>query len=320
MSSRTLTLVGDVANAGTIEIQPSASTGFPILAGSGTLTNTGTLVITGTGGDSSRIAINLVNRGTVASQWSLHAPRPTHTELLQRGNDRGDRDADRLRINLTNQASGKLNITTRLINAAHLRGTGTNTTSLSVFSGSTVEPGFSPGVLTVGTLSDINGGILSMELGGTNAGLGYDQIQAIGQTTLVGGTLRVSTVNNFEAGKCGQVFDIILHNSPGGIGTFGAVEGLNLGAGKSLKLVYGKPAIKLVGIGAGQRVGIQTDPVSLVEGGNGAPYYACLGQRPTANVTITPSPDGQVTVSPASITFTPTRLGVPEGLYRDRGG
>ena len=153
-----------------------------------------------------------------------------------------------------------------------------------------------------------------MELGGETVGLGYDQIQAAGQATLVGGTLRVTTVNNFEAGKCGQVFDIILHNSPGGIGTFGAVEGLNLGAGRALKLVYGKPAIKLVGLGAGQRVGIQTDPVGLVEGGNGAQYFACLGQRPTANVTITPSPDTQVTVSPGSITFTPTDWEFPKAF------
>ena len=314
MTTRTLTLAGDVVNAGTIEIQASPGTSFPILAGTGTLTNTGTVVVTGTGGDSSRIAINLVNRGTLRANGHFMRLDQSGISYTNEGTIEGTGTLLVSGATLTNQSNGKLTIATRLINAAHLRGTGTNTTFLTVFSGSTVDPGFSPGVLTVGALSDINGGILNMELGGETAGSGYDQIQAAGQATLVGGTLRVTTVNNFEAGKCGQVFDIILHNSPGGIGTFGTVEGLDLGAGRSLKLVYGKPAIKLVGLGAGQRVGIQTDPVSLVEGGNSAQYYACLGQRPNANVTITPSPDAQVTVSPASLTFTPTDWELPKAF------
>jgi Bacterial Ig domain/Domain of unknown function DUF11 len=314
MASRTLTLVGNVTNAGTIEIQPSPGTNFPILAGTGSLTNTGTVSVAGTGNDSSRIAINFVNRGTATFNGihlRLDQPSITYTN---EGTINGTGELLIDGATLTNQSSGKMDIATRLINTAHLRGTGTNTMSLRVFSGSTVDPGFSPGVLTVGTLADINGGILNMELGGQAAGMQYDQIQATGQTTLVGGTLRVTTANNFEAGKCGQVFDIILHNSPGGIGQFGAAEGLTFSGGRALKIVYGKPAIKLVGMGAGQRVGIQTDPVSVSEGGNGAQYYVCLGQQPSANVTITPSPNAQVTVSPASLVFTPSDWELPKSF------
>ena len=314
MASRTITLVGDVTNAGTIEIQPVPSTNFPILAGTGTLTNTGTLKVQGTGNDSSRVALNLANRGTMTFDG-------THMRFDQPGlsyvNEATINGSGELLLDgatLLNQATGKIDIPTRLINAARLRGTGTNTTFLRAFSGSVVEPGFSPGILTLGSISGINGGILSVELGGEGAGTGYDQFQVAGQATISQGTLKITAVNDFEAGKCGQVFDIILHNSPGGIGTFANIEGLDQGGGKTLKIVYGKPAIKLVGLGAGQRVGIQTDPVSLTEGGNGAPYYLCLGQRPTANVTITPSPDAQVTVSPASLTFTPSDWEFPKAF------
>ena len=87
------------------------------------------------------------------------------------------------------QAGAKLEPATSLVNGAHLRGAGTNATSLTVASGSTVDPGFSPGILTVGALSSsIAGGILNIELGGETAGTGYDQIRWPRQSTVAGGT------------------------------------------------------------------------------------------------------------------------------------
>ncbi len=211
MPSRTLTLVGNVSNAGTIEIQPVPSTNFPIVAGTGTLTNTGTVKVSGTGNDSSRIAINFVNRGTATFNgihMRLDQPSITYTN---EGTINGSGELLIDGATLTNQASGKIDIATRLINTAHLRGTGTNTMSLRVFSGSTVDPGFSPGVLTVGHLSDINGGVLNMELGGAAAGVGYDQIQAAGQTTLVG---RHPARDDSEQFRGGEVRPGVRHHPP----------------------------------------------------------------------------------------------------------
>ena len=312
MTSRTLTLVGDVVNEGTLEIQQSPSSGFPILAGTGTLTNKGTLISTGTGGDSMRIAINLQNEGTITSNGRfLHFDQPALT-YTNAGTINGNGTLRARGVTLTNESGAHLNIATELNNEAHLLGTGTNTTSLRVFGGSTVSPGQSPGILTVGSLQSINGGILDIELGGLEAGTGYDQIQSVGQSTLSGGTLRITTVNGFVAGKCGQVFDIITHNSPGGIGVFPTIEGLDQGSNRQLKVLYAKPIVRLVGLDAGKLVGTTTEPVPATEGGATGSYAVCLGERPNASVTITPSPNAQVTVSPSSLTFTPSDWELPK--------
>lgn len=312
MPSRTLTLVGDVVNEGTLEFQSSPSSPFPILAGTGSLTNKGTLVSTGSGGDSMRIAINLRNEGTITSNGRfLHFDQPALT-YANAGTIDGTGTLRARGVTLTNEAGAHLDIATELNNASHLAGTGTNSTSLRVFGGSTVAPGFSPGILTVGSLQNLNGGILEVELGGLTPGSGYDQFQSAGQATMSGGTLRITTVSGFAAGKCGQVFDIIQHNSPGGIGTFTTVTGLDQGGGRTLKVLYGTPVIRLVGLDAGKLVGTTTEPVPVAEGGATGSYAICLGERPNAGVTITPTPDGQVTVTPSSLTFTAADWELPK--------
>ncbi len=316
--SRTLTLLGDVTNAGTLDVGPVAGTPFSMLTGTGTLTNeaTGVLRMAGSGADSARMGVNFLNRGVLSvtgGTLSFDRPSLTYTNagrIITAG-------VGTLQVNgatLTNEATAHLDIATRLLNGAHLRGGGTNATSLTVASGSTVDPGFSPGILTVGSLSSISGGILNMELGGDTAGTQYDQIVAALQTTLAGGVLKVTAVNDFEAGKCGQVFDIITHHAPGGSGIFATTEGLDQGSGRKLKVLYSSTTVKLVGLGAGTTVGVQTDPVSLGEGGPATQYYVCLGEKPAANVTVTASPDAQVTVTPASLTFTSTDWELPKAF------
>ncbi|HEY7636382.1 MAG TPA: cadherin-like domain-containing protein [Gemmatimonadales bacterium] len=321
MTSRTLTLAGDVTNAGTVEIQGSPGTNFPIIAGTGTLTNTGTLKVTGTGNDSSRIAINLLNQGTLQFNGTNMRFDQTSLSYTNAGTLQGTGRLIVDNATLTNQAAGKLTISnTRLQNSAHLRGTGTNTTALQPLAGTTVEPGLSLGVFTSGSVDWSSGGTLEIELGGETAGTNYDQLVVAGQNTFVSGKLNIHTVNGFVAGLCGQVFDIVTHQSPGGTGTFATINGLDQGGGKMLRAVYTNPSLtgpgvlRLVGFDGGQAVAVQPNPVDLAEGGPTKQYYVCLNAQPTGTVTITPSPDGQVTVSPSSISFSASDWNLPKAF------
>jgi fibronectin-binding autotransporter adhesin len=72
----------------------------------------------------------------------------------------------------------------------------------------TFSPGLSPTVLTVGNVSLSPTSTLIMELGGTTAGSGYDQIQSSGALAF-DGTLQVSLINGFTptAGQSFNLFD-----------------------------------------------------------------------------------------------------------------
>ena len=71
----------------------------------------------------------------------------------------------------------------------------------------TFSPGLSPTVTSAGNLALASSNTLVMEIGGTTAGTGYDQIQASGQLSL-GGTLNVSLINGFTP-VAGQTFDLL---------------------------------------------------------------------------------------------------------------
>jgi hypothetical protein len=75
-----------------------------------------------------------------------------------------------------------------------------------VFSG-TYDPGFSPTLATVGSVSFGPANVLNVELGGTARGSQYDAVIASGNLTL-GGSLQVSLINNFSPGL-GNSFDIL---------------------------------------------------------------------------------------------------------------
>ena len=72
----------------------------------------------------------------------------------------------------------------------------------------TFSPGLSPTILSVGSISLSDTSTLVMELGGTAAGSGYDQIQSSGTITF-DGTLQVSIINGFTptAGQSFNLFD-----------------------------------------------------------------------------------------------------------------
>ncbi len=60
----------------------------------------------------------------------------------------------------------------------------------------TYSPGFSPAAVTVGNMSYAPTSTTIIELGGTSAGTGYDQINHVG-TAALGGTLNVQFINSF---------------------------------------------------------------------------------------------------------------------------
>ena len=79
----------------------------------------------------------------------------------------------------------------------------------SITNNGTVAPGLTIGTLTVngGAFLQGNTGILEIELGGTTAGSGYDQLVINGNTTL-GGTLNVFLINGFFP-LPGDVFTVV---------------------------------------------------------------------------------------------------------------
>jgi T5SS/PEP-CTERM-associated repeat protein len=90
-----------------------------------------------------------------------------------------------------------------------------------VAAGGKIYPGDSPGILTVeGAYQQEAGSTYSVEIGGTTAGLGFDQISVTGAASL-GGTLQVRLVNGFTP-SVGQTFRIV--NAASLSGAFGAIS------------------------------------------------------------------------------------------------
>jgi fibronectin-binding autotransporter adhesin len=112
------------------------------------------------------------------------------------------------------------------LNGGTLGGVGTVGTNTSTSSGGTVSPGSSPGILNT---SDVNWSTgsptFSIELNGTSAGTGYDQLNVTGTVNLSGATLNGSV--GF-APATGTTFTII--NNDGSDAVTGTFSGLSEGA------------------------------------------------------------------------------------------
>lgn len=72
-----------------------------------------------------------------------------------------------------------------------LKGTGTYSTAVTIQSGATIAPGNSPGIINTGNLTLASGSTATMEIDGTAAGTGYDQINVTGTVTINSATLNV---------------------------------------------------------------------------------------------------------------------------------
>jgi hypothetical protein len=119
---------------------------------------------------------------------------------------------------------------------------GSGTLSSNLINGGEVSPGSSPGLITVGgDYSQSTDGILTIELGGTTAGSGYDQLAVIGNASLEG-ILDVTLIDAFTPSG-GDSFTILTYASHTGI--FTSVNLPLLPDGMEWNIDYGSNAIIL---------------------------------------------------------------------------
>ncbi len=185
-----------------------------------------------------------------------------------------------------------------------LTGSGRVQGQVIVAQGGQVLPGNSPGILTIdGDYEQDAGATYSAEIGGTDPGSGYDQINATGTATL-GGNLKVRLTNGFTP-KVGQTFRIV--NASSVSGAFASISepsqaGINLTSDSSgvtatiTSLVDGAPVIS----GA-----------TTASGAPGTPFtYQIMATNSPTSFGATDLPDG-LTVDNATgiISGTPTTTG-----------
>lgn len=122
---------------------------------------------------------------------------------------------------------------------ATLKGRGT-VGAITVQSGGHVAPGNSPGCMSSGNASFVNGSSFDVELGGNTVCTQYDQLNVTGTVDLGGATLNLALVNGF-APVIGNSFTIINNDLADAVtGTFaGLPEGATLKVGSTVfKISY----------------------------------------------------------------------------------
>ncbi len=142
--------------------------------------------------------------------------------------------------------NGALDVQTGTINVAgtsfanattgSLQGVGTLDVSHTTFStDGTLNPGNPLGTLFVtGNLPQTSNSVINIQLGGTVAGVNYDQLVVSGNANLRG-TLNISLVNGFRP-IAGDRFEILKFGS--GAGTFDNISGLDLGGSLFLQPTF----------------------------------------------------------------------------------
>ena len=117
---------------------------------------------------------------------------------------------------LVNGSIGGSTITVN--NGGTLGGNGT-LSAVNVAFGGSIAPGNSTGILNSGSFDLQTGGLLSIELGGLNAGVDYDQLNVAGGVSLAG-DLQLSLLNNFSFVMGDRFFVIVNDGNDPVIGSF----------------------------------------------------------------------------------------------------
>ena len=299
-----LTWNSGLTNAGTIRLESSeAVAASNLVLPSGTLTNTGLILVgQGSGGGRSLIT-NLDNRGTFTVG--------TTTRLTQTAdgifNNRGAitlTPTDTLDVavgTFTNRAGGTLTGGGLLmLDRSTLAGTGTIGGNVEAWE-STISPGSPVGILRIegsyyqDAFSEVN-----IDLGGATPGTGYDRLEVTGEAYFDGGSLNVSLINGYQPGTCDQ-FNVVGYGSWQQL--FQVIDQPTLSGSLQLRSVYDTDGLKLRVSDGDTRINIVPAELNLAEGGGSQSYRVCLGQRPESQVRIAVSPDAQVSVSPTELIF-----------------
>jgi hypothetical protein len=328
----TVTFAGNPTNAGRIlPVKNLDVTGGQLtIAGTGRLTNNGIIAQTQNSGTGAtfRYTLDLTNNGTIT------VTDGTHIALAKAGGTYQNNDS--IALGSTSGTSQLIVAGNTFVNAAsawttggsvvvdpggRVMGEGIIGSTLRPQNGGIVDPGQSAGLLTIRNYAPTATGRLRIELGGTTAATGYDQLVATSNLLLGQSTLDIVELNGFHSGLCGQLFEIVKHpmgSAANSWGPFGTINGLNPGSGRQLRIIYRSQtatvsgAVMLVGFDGSRRVCVGPDAVSVAEGAAGTTYAVALAQAPTTSVTVTATPSAQVTVSPTSLMFTAANWQMPQ--------
>ncbi|GEM_PF-3901780 len=140
-----------------------------------------------------------------------------------------------------------------------LRGNGNlNVSGTSFTNNGTINPGASPGILTItGNLSQETSAVVNIEIGGLTAGTQFDQLNVTGNVALAG-TLSVSLINNFIP-AVGDSIQVIKYGSYDG--GFSAIRGHAVDNEFYLEPGFGSDGLLLVNTGPPPDISIS--PLSL---------------------------------------------------------
>jgi hypothetical protein len=217
-----------LVNSGIIDIQGDGGLmGSGVSGAHGGFTNTGRVLKTAGGGASLLAFDNFSNAGTIeARTGALNFGFGAFTQT----------DSGRLILNNADLTAGR----TFTLDGGTLAGNGR--VSVNFVNGGAVSPGVAPrtaGSLEfLGTYTQTASGKLNIELGGTEAGTGFDQIVTggpTGTTTQLGGTLNVSLIDNYRPTRDGS-FQIVRYSARAG--DFATVNGLELNGEPFFALDY----------------------------------------------------------------------------------
>ena len=159
------------------------------------------------------------------------------------------------------------------------------------------------GTSTGGDYTQASTTALNIEIGGSDPGTGFDQLNIEGTANLEG-TIHVSSINGFVPDPC-QVFEIVTFGSRAGTGP--SFTGLDLGGGLFFRPVFTANSLLLVAYNNATPINIHTTSVRVTEDGAAATYSVCLAAAtsPTGIVTVNISPNPQVTADLSVLTFDP---------------
>ncbi|WP_277372960.1 Ig-like domain-containing protein [Pseudomonas sp. AA-38] len=213
-------------NAGTLSVAGDGNLG----AGSLNLANGTTLLITGNTTIDNALALTGVATINAGAAATLSGVISGSGGLTKTGSGSLSLSASNTNTGSTTVSAGTLLVdgstssATTVANGATLAGGGTLGGDVTVQNGGTLSPGNGgAGTLTVnGNLTLDAGSTLALDINGTSAGTGYDQIVVNGNVDVSGATLSVT--HGYAAGN-GEIYEVILNDAADAIvGTFSGLS------------------------------------------------------------------------------------------------